>query len=153
MAAALLADYPLDTVTTDAARPVQVGDVKLSCVQTPSSSSMTLRDAYAAGCPQPFADLMTNLGLGTIEAIFNTFQLNHPPTLPGYIVTSDDQPTPTSEPVNLNSGNLLADALGQGQLTITPLEMAAITAAVVNDGNAPTPYTLLKLANRVRQIG
>ncbi len=144
VAAALLADYSLDTVTTDAARPIQVGDVKLTCVQAPLSNSITLRDAYAAGCPHPFAELMTNLGLGTIEAIFNTFQLNHPPTLPGYIVTPDDQPTPTSEPVNLSGGNLLADALGQGQLTITPLEMAAMTAAVVNDGNAPTPYTLLQ---------
>jgi penicillin-binding protein A len=143
LAAALLAGYPVDTVNPDGTQAVHVGDVELKCVQTPPSTAMNLQDAYAYGCPYPFAELMTKLGLRTIEAIFNTFQLSHPPALPGYVVSPPDQPTPTPDVVNLSKSTLLEDALGQGDLTITPLEMASITAAVVNDGNAPMPYTLL----------
>jgi peptidoglycan glycosyltransferase len=39
--------------------------------------------------------------------------------------------------------NLLADALGQGHLTVTPMGMAVIAGAIVNDGNAPQPTALL----------
>jgi penicillin-binding protein A len=144
LAAALLANYPSEKAVTDADRPVQVGDVELTCVKLPQHSSLTLREAYAAGCPYPFAALITDLGLGTIEAIFNAFQLNQPPTLPGYIVSPNTSPEATQEAVNVTGSTLTEDALGQGQLTITPLEMATIVAAVVNDGNAPAPYTLLQ---------
>jgi peptidoglycan glycosyltransferase len=36
------------------------------------------------------------------------------------------------------------NALGQGELTVTPLDMAVMAAAIINDGNAPQPYTLLE---------
>ncbi|MCA9909346.1 MAG: hypothetical protein KC519_11905, partial [Anaerolineae bacterium] len=40
-------------------------------------------------------------------------------------------------------GSVLENALGQGQLTVNPLSMALLTAAIVNDGNAPQPQILL----------
>lgn len=144
LAAALLTNYPLDTITNAAVRPVRVGDVQLNCVQPTAASSLTLREAYASGCPAPFAELINTLGLATIQAVFDTFQINLPPTLPGYIVFPPDQPTPTPETVIINGSNIQENALGQGRLTITPFQMAIMAAAVVNDGNAPTPYTLLE---------
>lgn len=143
MAAAVLADYPLDTISSNASRPVQVGKVELSCIQPPKADALTLKEAYVAGCPEPFVEMMGDLGLGTVEAIFNAFNLNHPPELPGYVVSPIPEVAVTPEVVNLSGDNLLEDALGQGRLTITPLEMATIAAAIVNEGNAPTPYTLL----------
>jgi cell division protein FtsI/penicillin-binding protein 2 len=37
------------------------------------------------------------------------------------------------------------NALGQGQLTINPLTMAVMASAIVNDGNAVQPSTLLAI--------
>lgn len=143
VAAALLANYPLTTPFNYANRPVRVANVELTCAAVPSTEVLTLGEAYAYGCPAPFAELVSKLGIGTVEAAFDTFQISRPPTLPGYVVQPPDQPTPTPSTINLSSANLGENALGQGQLTITPLEMTVIAAAILNDGNAPTPYTLL----------
>lgn len=141
--AALLANYPLDTVTSEASQPVRVGNVEVPCVMPVMDESLSLREGYMYGCPQPFANLVDALGLGPIQGMFDAFLLGHAPTLPGYVVNNPDQPTATPETINLNGVNILENALGQGRLRITPLEMAILSTAVLNDGNAPSPYTLL----------
>lgn len=143
IAAALLTNQSLDTPTDYASRPVQVANVELNCAMPPLAESLTLREAYAYGCPAPFAELVSQLGLDAVQAAFNAFRLQQPPTLPGYVIEPPNQPTPTPSILALTSANLGENALGQGQLTITPLEMAVVTGAILNDGNAPTPYTLL----------
>ncbi|MBZ0283558.1 MAG: hypothetical protein K8L97_22670 [Anaerolineae bacterium] len=143
IAAALLANYPLTTTFNYSSRPVRVANVELTCAAVPPTEILTLGEAYAYGCPAPFAELVSKLGIGTVEAAFAAFEISRPPTLPGYVVQPPNEPTPTPSIINLNSANLGENALGQGQLTITPLEMTVIAAAILNDGNAPTPYTLL----------
>jgi peptidoglycan glycosyltransferase len=49
----------------------------------------------------------------------------------------------------LNEENYLENALGQGQQTVSPLSMAMIAAAIVNDGNTPQPNAL----RAVRPLG
>jgi peptidoglycan glycosyltransferase len=143
MAAALLANYPLDTPIDDATQLVKVGDVIIQCVAQPPTDTLTLPQAYAYGCPYPFAKMVSDLGFETIQSGFNTFDLDHPPTLTGYVTTPADQAT--SEPKLLfGTDDFTENALGQGKITVTPLEMAVITAAIFNDGNAPVPYSLLQ---------
>lgn len=142
MAAAILSDQPLDNSLSNATRAVAVGDVELNCAAVLSPQELTLRQAYAFGCPYPFEQLGETLGIETIEAIFQTFRLDVPPTLPGYVAQFPNNPTP--QPTFDSISTLWIDnALGQGNVTITPLQMVMIAGAIVNDGNAPQPYTLL----------
>jgi peptidoglycan glycosyltransferase len=143
IAAALLANHPLEMTIDNATRPVSIANVELNCAAVLSLRSLTLREAYAFACPSAFISLVDELGISTLEATFKTFQLDQPPTLEGFIVNTNNTPQPAPSLVSLTSDNLLKNALGQGQLTVSPLEMAVIAAAVVNDGNAPQPYTLL----------
>lgn len=144
MATALLANQPTNAPIDDASAPVTVNKVVLNCATKPPSTTLTLAQAYAFACPAPFAQLVNQQPADGVQAMLDAFLVNPPPTLPGFIAaTVDDQtpPAPTATPTPVPS--LLENALGQGQLTTTPLGMAAMTASIVNDGNAPQPLILL----------
>jgi peptidoglycan glycosyltransferase len=144
MAAALLSNRSMDTTWADATDPVAIADVRLRCAADAGQSALTLREAYLFACPKPFVDLVNDLGYSTIQDTFNTFRLDTPPSLPGFVAEAPDQITPTPRStLDLTPSNMLENALGQGTLTVTPLEMAMIAAAILNEGNAPQPYTLL----------
>lgn len=140
IAGALLRNYPLDT-PLDTTRPVQVADVRLSCAALLPNRVLTLRDAYAFACPAPFETLASDLGPETLTAVFQTFALDQTAMLPGLSVPADQRKS-ALEPAQLAT-SLVKTALGQGELTVTPLDMALIAAAVVNDGSAPQPHLLL----------
>jgi penicillin-binding protein A len=149
MAAAILSGQAVDQPIENATRPVNVGEVEINCAAVLPPQELTLRQAYAFGCPYPFQKLGETLGFETVEAIFDTFRLDRPPVLPGYIAENPANPTPAPLIANGNNQQWIDNVLGQGSITITPLEMVMIVGAVVNDGNAPQPYTLLS----VRQPG
>jgi peptidoglycan glycosyltransferase len=136
IAAGLLTGYALDTPVENATRPVQVGDVTLNCAALLPSRPLTLREAYAFACPAPFAELVGSLGFSAVRAALETFRLDQPVNLTGF--APDTPPSAALRPDSIR-----AAALGQGELTVTPLQMAVLTAAIINDGNAPQPYTLL----------
>lgn len=143
IAAALLDGQSLDTPFIDASSPLLFDNLELRCAVPLPPRALTLRESFTFGCPKPFAELTQQLGAETVDAIFNTFRLTMPPTLAGFTVQPLTTPTPPPQQTIITAENLLKNALGQGEVTITPLQMATIVAAVVNDGNAPQPYTLL----------
>jgi peptidoglycan glycosyltransferase len=144
IAAAMLTGASLDTPIEFATQPVHVANVELRCAAILPTKALTLREAYTFGCPNPFSQLARDLGAEGIDAIFHTFHLDSPPTLPGFVVQPTDGIVTPPTNANLLPDTLISNALGQGEMTITPLEMATIAAAIVNDGNAPEPYTLLE---------
>lgn len=142
MAAAILAKYPLATTYEDAAGAVEVADVRFECLQQPTTTSLSLVDAYILGCPEPFVQLVQDLGVNTTKTAFDTFQLDELPTLASYVTVPASTDTTASQ-FELNSQNLTENTLGQGEISVSPLEMVLLAAAIQNDGNAPTPYVLL----------
>lgn len=143
MAAASLVGYPLDTTFANAAAPYSLDNIDLRCAVRLPEIEFTLTDAYAFACPSPFAQLADALGGAVIEATFDTFRLQEYPTLPGYEQidpTVTVQPTPTTAPLTTN---IAEAALGQGEVVVSPLMMALISAGIVNDGNAPQPNLLM----------
>lgn len=143
IAAALLDGQSLETSVIDATSPLQLDDLDLSCAVPLEARALSFRESFTFGCPRAFADLTQRLGPETVNAIFSTFTMSNPPSLSGFVVQPVGTPTSVPTQVFVTDDNFLENALGQGQLTITPLQMATIAAAIVNDGNAPQPYTLL----------
>jgi len=141
MAAALLNRQPLETVIDNATDAVQLDNVDMTCAVRLPEMPLTLRDAYAFACPKPFEELAATLNREKVQDTFVTFRLNRPPTLDGFPAQPQIEPSVTPFPL-ITTDNLIENALGQGNLTVTPLEMAVMAAAIINDGNAPQPYTL-----------
>ncbi len=134
----LIEDYPLDTMSENAHQPLQIDDLLLECMTAPPQSTLTVEQAFHYGCPAPFLQMIETIGLERIEMLYDLFQFKAQVELPGFI--------PGPEADTDTTGETLFDlsaALGQGNITITPIHMAAITASIINNGNAPQPHILL----------
>lgn len=147
MAVALLTDNARTDPIPDATAPVVLQDqTRLTCAIQPPQKTLTLEQAYAYGCPQPFAQIAGSTGSSALLNIFNSFRLAQPVTLPGFITQMPDDvsltPEVTPETTPEASDNILNEALGQGNLTISPMNMVSIAAAVINGGNAPQPHAI-----------
>lgn len=143
MSEAILAQYPLKDEINNATQTVQLKDLTLHCAQTPPKNSLTLEEAYTYGCPYPFTQLIEPLGEQAILSALERFQLSNY-TLEDYVVDRSISPgVVTQTPTFTRVENIVEKILGQAEETITPLAMAMIAAAVINNGNAPQPYALL----------
>ncbi len=143
LAAALANNQSLDVPLGNATASVEIESIVLHCLGLPVVQAMTLAEAYSHTCPAPFAMLVNTLGQDTVQAVFDNFELAQPPTLPGFVPEPEDGAATPVSPTRQARADFLETALGQGDLTVNPLQMALIAAAVINDGNAPQPNTLL----------
>lgn len=138
MAAALVANLSLTDVTPNATTPARIDDLAVSCALRLPVMELSLRDAYAFACPLPFEILAQRLGVQPLTSTLELMRLNVQPALEGFPMQ-----TPATSTAVIQADTLVKDALGQGQITVTPLQMAVLAAAVMNDGNAPQPFTLM----------
>lgn len=132
---ALVNQFPAEVAFDDATRPVEVGDVRLTCVEQPPADLLTIFDALTFGCPAPFADFAEQIGYDAIASTLRLIRPDVPPTLNGFIT---EPISPERVPPVIG----LKEALGQGDFRTTPLEMALLMASLINNGNAPAPVTL-----------
>ena len=132
-----------DTVSS-ASSPVAFDGAALRCATPPAGE--TLDAAFAAACPAPFAALADLISAEQMAQIIHRWRLDVAPDpfeLPTHAaVFASDSLTSTLSVRNL--------VLGQGSLTLSPLQMASITAIIANAGRpiatphltaAPTPST------------
>ena len=143
--ATVLEQIPLNTQFGDATSPIAVDDLRLSCNLQPANDTVTLAEAFLHGCPSPFAQLIEQIGIEQIETTFDLFGFNQDVTLADFAEEADTEFVSSDQDEQFQ----LDDALGQGSITVTPLQMASIMAAFINGGNAPQPYAL----NAVRLPG
>ncbi len=97
----------------------------------------TLADAYANGCPAPFADLGIALGEAPLISITQRWRLDQPPALE---IRTSAAPTFTFD--LSTTAALQAYAVGQSELTVSPLRMALVAATLGNLGVMPKPYLI-----------
>lgn len=139
MALAMADRFDMDTVFSDGTMPVMLDDVTPGCVKTPPMTALTLREAYLYGCPAPFLAFAETASIErSLARISGFYQPTASLILEGY--------TPQIAVVNVPtvSGDVMqAELLGQGSITLTPLSVAAVSAAIINRGNAPQPVVLL----------
>jgi peptidoglycan glycosyltransferase len=138
----LLSTLTVDTLFENATEPVRIGDLRLECAVPTPTTPLTLRDAYAFGCPEPFAELADTLPDSAINELMGLFTAFN--RFDFAAAASQAQPAlvPTlTSPLAPDDRQEIA--LGQGQLTISPMSMALLTAAIINGGNSPQPELLL----------
>lgn len=145
LAAALLEQQQLEMSVDAGAAPVNVDGVELTCAAPqPPSGPLTLLEAYALACPKPFVALAEARGEDFLRRGLTLFRFNSPPSLEDFARPAAVSLNGESSLMSISAHSLTEQALGQSTLTVTPLEMAVMAAAIVNDGNAPQPFTLIE---------
>lgn len=136
----------LSRAVEDGLASVAVGDLMLGCVGNPPGEVLTLGNAYAYGCPAPFA-VAFDAGL-TADFLWERLRvlgLLEAPALAGFETAA----ARIAQPDSGASEAWRALLVGQGALTVTPLQMAQMTAAIANGGSAAP----LRLVDAVRKPG
>ncbi|HEX6511881.1 MAG TPA: penicillin-binding protein 2, partial [Chloroflexota bacterium] len=110
-------------------------------------TSPTLTQAVQYSCNPCFAQLGLQLGWPRFQQMADAFGLGK--AIPFDVPVSASR---LHDPNAELSRVLLANtAYGQGQLEITPLQMALITATVANGGNMPQPHVVTTESTRAGQ--
>ena len=120
----------------EAATPgeLTLAELSLPCaLPVDSSETITLAEAYRRGCPAPFVEIVgDSLSRTAVEEKLKAAGLWASAQLEGFILP-DNVPTAPSLPDD--EDGLVAAVAGQGALTVNPLQMVQIIAAVVNEGS------------------
>jgi len=132
-AAALERGLSTATFTPTFAAPVMWNGHTLTCRTAPGDD--TWEAALASACPAPFAAAGQMLGAASLAEVFARWGLTTAPALELPVLVAEwdaENVTP------------LMEALGQGELLVTPLQMAGVVAALANDGVRPPLHLLEK---------
>ena len=124
----------LGETVTEPNRPVIVDDVVTRCSDRPPG--VTWSDVLAYHCPGPMTDLANEFGVGGLDQAFADFGLHSQPRLALNTVA------PVVEPIN----DPLLAGVGQGNLTVTPLQVSLAWAVLATDGRLPTPQLVTAVA-------
>ncbi len=129
----------LSTPALNATATLTVAGVSLGC-STAISEPYTLANAYAAACPAPGADLGERLGTAGLAEAVKHWALTTPPPLeiPTEAVAWD------ADTLSTTTG-LRNEAIGQGNLTASPLQMALVVGTLANEGRMPAPRLVLRV--------
>ncbi|MHB8341818.1 MAG: peptidoglycan D,D-transpeptidase FtsI family protein, partial [Mycobacteriales bacterium] len=106
-----------------------------SCSPT---GTQTLTDAFRVSCDTAYAKIGLTLGGAALRQQAASFGIGQ--TIPGFPLAeaASSFPAPISPPF------VAFDAIGQGDVAMSPLQMAMITSAVANGGVEMKPYLVAK---------
>jgi hypothetical protein len=119
-------------LTSNLETPIEVGGQPLSClVKLPQDSKAEYTKALLNGCPAPFYTLGEKLGVDDFNHMLEVFGfLEHPDVR----LPTSESPSPRDLP---NKESLGLAAVGQGDLTISPLQLARAFAGLISDPGLP----------------
>jgi cell division protein FtsW (lipid II flippase)/cell division protein FtsI/penicillin-binding protein 2 len=133
----------LNTPVSDATAAIPINGTSLHCsVPLSEPYTPTLAAAYRAACPAPFADLGERLGADGLAEAIQRWGFTTPPSL----TIPTESPEWSADMLSTTLAVRL-EAIGQGKLTLSPLQMALVAATLANSGEMPAPH----LALRVRE--
>ncbi len=114
--------------------PVPINGTQITCNAPPEGESW--RAAMTATCPAPFAALGEQLSSQQLAQGLTHWGLTDAPNL--------EIPTVAAPPWEAQALNTTQEALGQGDLLVTPLQMVGVAATLANDGERPNFHLLTK---------
>lgn len=122
---------------------VTLGNARFHCWKRHGHGWMDMYDAIKQSCDVYFYDVSRKIGIERIAAMAKRFGLGEPAgiDLPresaGLIPTKDWKFGAKGEPWQI--GETLVNAIGQGFVLATPLQLAVMTARIANGGKAVVP--------------
>lgn len=120
--------------THDCAGSVEVGDQTFRCAEGRTHGLVNLRGALEESCNCYFIELGRALGGQRILQAAQDFGFGTAAALaPGLRSAEGELPAPETL-TDSNGGQLAMFAFGQGALTVTPLQIAAMMNAIAGDG-------------------
>lgn len=114
---------------------VVVDSVAVGCRVHPATA--TVGAAYGASCPSPIAALGESLGSEGLAEAVARWRLTMAPPLAIPTGAADWSPEMISSPGG--------EAIGQGELAVSPLHMSLVAATLANGGTMPTPQLVLRV--------
>lgn len=132
---ALTYQVNINTLMPNSTTPLQVNGLLLTCGAVPPRLRLDLAGAYVYACPNAFTQVLNLVTPENIDLAFWRYGLLTPPTLVGLNTETADSPLPLA--FLADEAEVRANLVGQGALTITPLQALEIIATIANDGNAP----------------
>jgi len=123
-------------VVSGVTETMRVNSTPVGCSTLPLAPH-TLASAYAAACPAPIAALGERLGADGLMKAVERWSLTTPPPM--------EIPTEAGPQVGESSTTkaLKQEAIGQGELIMSPLQAALMAATLANEGTMPTPQLVL----------
>lgn len=122
---------------------MDLGDHRFHCWKRGGHGGMSMVDALAQSCDVYFYELSKRLGIDRIAEVARRFGIGEklgvdlPTERPGLMPTKAWKEANLGAPWQL--GESLIAAIGQGYVLATPLQMATMTARLVNGGKAVVP--------------
>ncbi len=152
LAAMLEAGDSLENQLSDGVQVISLPELgpefeRITCLfSLPDLEPIQLIEAFAYGCPAPFIAALQQPR--DYQTLLMQFGLLEPVPLYRMDTGAGATPVPLDQRPDLQQQTWI-EVIGQGQLTVTPLHMARIAAAIANDGRAPSLY----MADAYRQPG
>lgn len=122
---------------------VKIDGSRIQCYHGTSHGKVDFGKSFAKSCNSSFANIGTQLDLGSFEATMDTLLFGKP--LP-YELESSVSTAKVS--ADITTKEQMQTAIGQGETLVSPLHMNMITCAIANDGVLQHPY----VADRVENV-
>jgi cell division protein FtsW (lipid II flippase) len=124
----------------DLEAPIHLDGQELECLWPVTASGEDLAAAFRSGCPAPFAQISDSFTRQALMDMIGAFGLADPTGTLLPEAPAADLSVPSTR------DGIKAEALGQGSLTVTPLQMARAWSSLFNAGSLPA----VRLVDSVR---
>jgi peptidoglycan glycosyltransferase len=106
-----------------------------------STGEMTLKDALRISCNTAFLDLANEVGKDGMQRMFEDFGFTESLDIP-MSTSIGAYPGLSETAMDDSAARIALSGMGQGDLRLTPLQVAMISAAIANDGDLMEPYLI-----------
>lgn len=138
---------------------LHLGSAALHCWKRGGHGGLTVRDAIKQSCDVFFYNVAMQTGVDRFNAVARRFGIGEvsgidlPHEKPGLMPSSAWKRTNFKNDTKFHAGELAIVGIGQGYVLTTPLQLAVMTARIVNGGRAVKPRLVKAPASLVHSSG
>lgn len=130
------------STTVHCAGAMQIGDRVIHCWNRDGHGDVTLREALMQSCNVYFMTVGRRLGLDALRAGLQQAGFG---AATGWLLGEREGHVPSRR---LTEGEIAMLAIGQSELTVTPLQLARLAALFANGGHVVQPWVIASVGGR-----